>query len=284
MYALKDGIRRKVCLDKQNLHTHTLYVDGKNSPEEMILEAISREFDSLGFSEHTFLRYSTYPNQLTPEKAELYRNEIRFLKQKYRGKLDVFLGLEYDFYSDVDTEGYDYLIGSVHYLECESGVKTFDKNLEHTREFIKDNFNGKAFDFAKKYYETVARLPEKHAFDIICHFDLVTKNNETGRFIDTSKKEYLDLGYETIHALRGKIPFFEVNTGAIARAYRTAPYPQLEFLKEFKRLGFGAVISSDCHDKTFLDCHFDGAREFLRAAGFESRWILTDLGFREVRL
>ena len=26
---------------------------------------------------------------------------------------------------------------------------------------------------------------------------------------------------------------FEVNTGAIARGYRTIPYPQMEFLKEF---------------------------------------------------
>ena len=138
--------------------------------------------------------------------------------------------------------------------------------------------------FAKKYYETVARLPEKGKLDIIGHFDLLTKNNELGNFLDTTQKEYLDLGFEAIHALKGRIPLFEVNTGAIARGYRTAPYPQLDFIKEFQKCGFGVVITSDCHDKNFLDCHFAESRQLLQEAGFKTRWILTDDGFREVRL
>ena len=271
-------------MNKQNLHTHTTYTDGKNSPEEIILEAIGRGFDSIGFSEHSYLRYSSYPNQLTDEKAERYKREVRALAEKYRGKIDVFCGLEYDFYSDCETEGYDYLIGSVHYLSCEGGVFGFDKNLAETLDFIRDHFGGNSFDFAKRYYETVAELPKRCDIDIIGHFDLLTKNNELGRFIDTAAKEYLSLGYEAIHALRGKAPLFEVNTGAIARAYRTAPYPQIEFLRAFKECGFGAVITSDCHNKDYLDCHFDGARELLRAAGFKSRWILTDGGFKEVSI
>ena len=92
------------------------------------------------------------------------------------------------------------------------------------------------------------------------------------------------MGYEAIHALKGRIPFFEVNTGAIARGYRTSPYPDLDFLREFKRLGFGAVISSDCHNKSFLDHGFDMARELLESVGFRSKWILTNDGFVEVAL
>ena len=220
-------------INKQNLHTHTTYVDGKDKPEEMILEAIDRGFDSIGFSEHTFLRYSLYPNRLTPEKMKLYKQELHQMKQKYAGVIDVFCGLEYDFYSDVDTQDFDYLIGSVHYLECGSEIKTFDFGLEETLAYVKNYFGGNSFGFAKKYYETVARLPEKKAFDIIGHFDLITKNNEQGRFMDTSSKEYLNLGFEAIHALKNKIPFFELNTGAISRGYTAKPYPQMEFLKEF---------------------------------------------------
>lgn len=270
-------------LNKQNLHTHTTYTDGKNSPEEIILEAIERGFDSIGFSEHSYLRYSSYQSQLTAEKAERYKAEIRALAKKYADRLGVFCGLEYDFYSEAET-GYDYVIGSVHYLACEGGIFSFDKNLEKTLDFIRDNFSGNSFDFAKRYYETVANLPSRCDIDIIGHFDLLTKNNELGRFIDTSEKGYLSLGYDAIYALKGKIPLFEVNTGAIARAYRTAPYPQIEFLRAFKECGFGAVISSDCHNKDFLDCQFDSARELLHTVGFKSRWILTDDGFKEVEL
>lgn len=267
---------------KQNLHTHTTYVDGKDTPEQMLLAAIGQGFDSIGFSEHSHLPYSVYTSRFTPERMACYREEIRALKQKYAGVIDVFCGLEYDSFSDFDTAPYDYVIGSVHYLDCTTDVKTFDVGLGDTLAYIEQYFAGDAFAFAKKYYETLARLPERGKFDIIGHFDLLTKNNEKGKFLDTASKAYLDLGFEAIHALKGKIPLFEVNTGAIARGYRTSPYPQMEFLRELKECGFGAVISSDCHDKNLLNVYFEEAGELLAAAGFTSRWILTDNGFREV--
>jgi hypothetical protein len=55
-------------------------------------------------------------------------------------------------------------------------------------------------------------------------------------------------------------------------------------LKEFKSCGFGAVISSDCHNKNYLDTYFEQAREVLLAAGFRSKWVLTAEGFKEVEL
>lgn len=271
-------------MTKQNLHIHTLYVDGKDSPEDMILEAIKRGFDSIGFSEHAYLPYSFYSSNFTPQKTEIYKNEIRALKQKYRGTIDIFCGLEYDFYSDVNTEDLDYLIGSVHYIECDSDMKLFDVGLEETLDYVQTNFGGDSLIFAKKYFEMVARLPEIKKFDIIGHFDLITKNNELGKFIDVSSKEYLNFGFEAIHALKNKIPFFEVNVGAVSRGYRTSPYPQMEFLKEFYRLGFGAIVTSDCHDKNILDDNFDKAFEFLRSGGFKSIWILTDDGFKETSI
>ena len=130
----------------------------------------------------------------------------------------------------------------------------------------------------------MARLPEKKSFDIIGHFDLLTKNNEQGRFLDVSSKQYLDLGMEAIHALKGKIPLFEVNTGAISRGYRTAPYPQMEFLKEFRNCGFGVVLTSDCHNAEHIDCFYPEAEALIREAGFRTQWILTDNGFRETEL
>ena len=108
--------------------------------------------------------------------------------------------------------------------------------------------------------------------------------NEKGKFIDTADKKYLAYGFEAIRALKGKIPFFEVNTGAISRGYRTSPYPQTEFLKEFKNQGFGAVITSDCHNKSYLDCYYKEARELLLSAGFKTIWKLTDDGFKETEI
>lgn len=268
--------------NKQNLHLHTTYADGKDTPEEMVLAAIARGFDSIGFSEHSYMAFSDYPHQMTIEKMQDYKKEIKQLKAKYEETIDIFCGLEYEMFSEVPTEGLDYLIGSLHYLDFDGNILGFDRGFEETLAYVRDNFGGDGLAFAKKYFETVVLLPEHGKFDIIGHFDIFTKNNEKGKFIDISAKEYLFAGYEAIHALKGKIPLFEVNTGAISRGYRTSAYPQMEFLKEFNRCGFGAVITSDCHDKNYIDCYYEEAEGMLKEAGFRSKWILTDAGFKEV--
>ena len=55
---------------KQNLHVHTVYADGKDTPEELVLEAIRQGFTSIGFSEHSYMPYSTAARQMT-EEAEI---------------------------------------------------------------------------------------------------------------------------------------------------------------------------------------------------------------------
>ena len=270
--------------NKQNLHTHTTFADGKDTPEELILEAIRRGFQGIGFSEHTYTPYSTYPNQMTEEKMPAYREQIAGLKEKYKGQIDIFCGLEYEFTSQVPAQGYDYLIGSVHYLQVADGMRTFDRGLEEAGLYIRNYFDGSGMAFAKAYFETVARLPEKGDFDIIGHFDLLAKHNEKGRFFDTRDKAYLELGYEAIAALRGKIPFFELNTGAVGRGHATTPFPNLAFIEEFRRQGFGVVITSDCHDKNQMDFYFREAEQLLLAAGYRSHWILTESGFEEAPL
>lgn len=269
---------------KQNLHIHTTYVDGKDSPEEIILDAINKNFDSIGFSEHSYTKFSNFPGQLTMPKIKAYRKEVLDLKDKYSDKIDIFCGLEYEFTSDLNTEDYDYLIGSVHYLDCDGKIVTFDRGLQDILDYINTYFGGNSFAFAKKYFETVAMLPTKKNFDILGHFDLISKHNMTGQYIDTSAEEYLNLGFETIHSLKGKIPFFEVNTGAMARGLQAFPYPQMEFLKEFKNCDFGVLITSDCHDKNYLDSCYTESEEYIKQAGFTSKWILTNNGFKEVKL
>ena len=119
--------------------------------------------------------------------------------------------------------------------------------MEGTLQFLNSHFLGNGTAFARSYYETVASIPQHGSFDILGHFDLITKNNEKGNFLDVHDPVYLGYAKDAIHALKGKIPLFEVNTGCIGRGYRRTPYPQIELLKEFKVCGFDAVITSDCH-------------------------------------
>ncbi len=267
----------------QNLHTHTRYCDGKDTPEEMVKTAIEKGFTSLGFSGHSYMHFS--PNYaMSIEGTEAYKREIRSLQEKYRDKIDLFCGLEFELYSKVDLSGYDYLIGSAHYFKIDGKHVGFDRSAEAVQTVIDEHFHGDGMAYARAYYEQLATLPSYGKFDILGHFDLIAKHVETRDFFDPNSPKYLSWAYEAMDALKGKIPFFEVNTGAIARGYRTAPYPAIPLLKGLLERGFLPVISSDCHDKNKLDCYFQESEELLRFCGARERYILTKEGFQGVGL
>ena len=267
----------------QNLHTHTTYCDGRDTPEEMILHALDKGFGSVGFSGHSYM-YFAPTHSMSVEGTADYKREVLALKEKYKGIIDVFLGLELEYYSEVETEGYEYMIGSLHYLDIEGEKVGFDRSAEVVRKVIDTYFGGDGLAIAKQYYRNVIELPDKCSLDILGHFDLITKNLELATLFDADSREYRNAAFEAIEALSGRIPYFEVNTGAIARGYRSTPYPSAEITRELLRRGFGAVISSDCHDGRMLDCNFEQARELLASCGCRERYVLTDEGFVPVAL
>lgn len=267
----------------QNLHTHTCYCDGKDTPEEIVLEAIDKGFTSIGFSGHSYMHYAP-DYSMSIDGTEEYKKEITLLKEKYQNKIDIFCGLEVDMYSEINLSGYDYLIGSVHYLLCDGKYVGFDRSAEVVKGLIDEYFGGSGIEYAKAYYKTLAKLPQYGNFDIIGHFDLITKHCDNVEFFDQNSAEYKNAAIEAVRALEGKIRFFEVNTGAIARGYREKPYPEDFLLNEFKNRGFGAVITSDCHDRKMLDCEFEYAAELLKQYGFKERYVLTNHGFEPVSL
>lgn len=268
----------------QNLHTHSTYDDGINSLEEMVKTAIGKGFSSIGFSGHSYMHYAPGAS-MKIEGTEEYKKEISVLKEKYKGQIDIFCGLEFDIFSEIDMSGYDYMIGSVHFLKIDDKYVAFDRRETGlVKDMIDKWFDGDGMEFAKEYYRTLASLPKYGKFDIIGHFDVIAKHNDRGFFFDENSKEYISLAIQAAEELAGKIPYFEVNTGAIGRNYRTLPYPNETILKELRRLGFGAVISSDCHNGEYLDCHFKESEDLLRKCGFKEIYILTKDGFKPMEI
>lgn len=266
----------------QNLHTHSTYCDGTDTLEEMIQTAIRKGFSSLGFSGHSYM-YFKQDISMSLEGTERYKEEVLMLKEKYKNKLDIFLGLEFEMLStEVDLSGYDYLIGATHYFNINGEMVGYDRSAADVKKVIDTYFNGNGMKYARAYYENLKRLPEYGDFDIIGHFDLVSKHAEKENFFDVESNEYKEYALAAAEALAGKIPYFEVNTGAIARGYRTTPYPSAFIMKELNRLGFKPLISSDCHNRENLDCHFRESAELLKQCGFTQLHILTNNGFKAI--
>ena len=265
-------------IKKQNLHTHTIYCDGADTPERLVEAAIAKGFDSIGFSGHSYMPYADWVPQ---DRTVEYKEHINRLKKQYADRIKIYLGLEVDMYSGpvTDLTGFDYLIGAVHELKRGEQFFSIDESADNVRQVVERYFSGNGLAFAKAYYEALASLPEYGSFDMVAHFDLITKYRNTIPLFDEESKEYRGYAIEAARALAGKIPLFEVNTGAIARGYRTTPYPAPFIIKELRQLGFGAVITSDCHNCNHLDQNFEQAAQLLRSCGFRERFVLNDKGF-----
>ena len=262
---------------KTNLHTHTTYCDGKSTPEEIVLSAINGDFDSIGFSGHG---YTDFDTSYCMKDTEGYIREIRALREKYKKDIRIYLGIEEDAFCLTEREKFDYVIGSCHYVLCggkhyavDSSRQLFEKALSA--------FNGHEMSFAKSYYEAFCEYILRRKPDIIGHFDLITKFDETevSQFLDN--KEYISLagGYMKKASAAG-VPF-EVNTGAISRGYRKTPYPQQELLHTLLKLDGKIVLSSDSHSASTLDFAFEETKKYLYDIGFRYTYVLCDDGFQK---
>ena len=267
----------------QNLHVHTTYCDGKNTPEELVQKAVSLGMHSIGFSGHSYMSF--YPSiSMSITGTEEYKKEIARLKEAYREKIEIFCGLEMEMYSECSLEGFDYLIGSVHYFNFNGEKVGMDRGADEVKRIIDVYFGGDGMAYAEEFYRQASLLSNYGKFDIIGHFDLLTKHSEKASFFDTASLRYRTAAIDALREVAKDIPLFEVNSGAIARGYRTTPYPAPFLLDECKRLGLGAVISSDCHNKEDLLCYFKESAAYLEAHGFRYVYVLTQEGFKPVKI
>ena len=82
---------------KANYHTHSTWCDGRNTPEEMVVAAIAKGFDEIGFSSHAMLPGTLLDWGLTAKNIEAYAADIRALAAKYEGRIKVLCGVEADY-------------------------------------------------------------------------------------------------------------------------------------------------------------------------------------------
>lgn len=234
-----------------NLHTHTTFCDGKDTPEEMVLAAITLGCDTLGFSEHSHVPFDTEGGMAADAKP-IYQAEILRLKEKYKDQICILLGVEQDYYSPTSTEGYEYIIGSVHYLHKDGKFLPVDLSRESFLQAAREHYAGDVYALCEDYYNTVAKVYEKTCCNIVGHFDLVTKFNEGNCLFDTAHPRYRAAAQRALDALCAASVTFEINYGAISRGYRTVPYPENWIVEILRERNVPMIETSDCHDQRYL--------------------------------
>lgn len=219
-----------------NLHSHTVRCNhASGSEEDYIREAIRGGLTVFGFSDHTPMPfpegyYSTF--RMRPGQQEDYVKTLLGLREKYRGKIDIRIGYEAEYYPKYFNSllamlhrfPVDFIIQGQHMLENEypdvkyCGITTDDPEYLHA--FVSQSCEGM----------------ETGAFTYLAHPDLldfsgssVIFEEEYGRLIDC--------------AVRHGIPL-EINLLGI-RGRRK--YPHDEFFRLAGEMGAKIVIGCDAH-------------------------------------
>jgi histidinol-phosphatase (PHP family) len=265
-------------MNYSNLHTHSIYSDGKHTPREIIEEAIAKNMTTIGISDHSYTFFDTR-YCLAEEKNQPYINELRALKAEYASQIDVLVGIELDGYSEGYRKAdFDYVIGSCHYVNFDGDYRSVDSSLDGLVDTINTYYGGDALRFAKLYYETYSACLDAMRPDILGHIDLVAQLG----VVNEDSPEYQRLALGALIDSLSHTQIIELNTGAISRGYRKIPYPAPFLLKEIKNRGAKIILSSDSHSKDTLTFFFDESLALLRENGINSILTYKNGSFEEV--
>lgn len=262
-----------------NLHNHSTYSDGKCTLEENVQSAIEKNMLSLGFSDHSFTPCDT-SYCMRSEQYDAYLQEIAALKEKYKGQIPLYAGIELDYDSSVDTSLFDYTIASVHYIIKDGVVYPIDHSAAQQRDCIDNAFGGDVLAMAECYFQQLADHVEHCKPTFVGHFDVISKFG----LMPEDDPAYQALAIDALARILPVCPYLEVNTGAIARGHRNQPYPARFLLDEIKKRGGLLLLGSDSHHKDNLTFWFDEAVALLKEAGFHHIHVFNGIGFDKIEL
>ena len=244
----------------------------------MIIAAIRMGGSSIGFSEHSYVPFDE-EYSMSLEDTPSYINEVNTLKIKYKDKIDVFLGLELDYFTDDTPEGLEYIIGTAHHVMKEGQHVTVDGSAEHLARMNEKHFGGDYYAMAEAYYDTMAGVIDRTGADIVGHFDLITKSNVNNSMFDELHPRYIKAALNSMEQILSKCNLFEVNTGAMFRRGALTPYPSVFLLKELQKRGGEVILSSDSHTAASLFYKFDEIIDLIKSCGFTYIKRFTKDGF-----
>jgi len=290
-----------------SLHTHTVFCDGKDDVETMCQVAYNKELAAIGFSAHAPIGKTGLTSNwhIKDERLGEYIDEVRAARQRWEGKLAVYLGLEIDYIQgmrsalDPDiqslnldcmrrTEGsetntlpkqepvrvLDYSIGSVHYVLPPHGEPfTVDGPPEEVAKGIAD-FSGSGEAMVSAYWDAVLKMVAVGGFDIVGHLDLVKKHNAADRLFSTGTR-YMRRVAEVVRVIAAGGYVVEVNTGGMNRGSISETYPSLEILRLLHQHNVPVMITADAHNANDLDGHYPAACQTLLDAGYTSHVVFA---------
>jgi histidinol-phosphatase (PHP family) len=263
-------------------HVHTARCGHATGAMERYVEhAIEAGLTELGFSDHLFM-YWLPPDRRDPElgmaewEHDFYIEDVERCRGRYAADITIRLSTEADFIPGREPElesilrryDWDYVIGSVHFIDdwgfddarYLSGFDTWDIDALYAR-----------------YFDLVGASAETGLFDTIGHTDLVKKFGHRPK-CDLSEA-YARLASRFTQA--GVC--VEVNTAGLRKPVSEI-YPHADLLQACRTAGVPVTLGSDAHAPDEVAADLASATALMRSAGYQSFIRFAGRQRAEVRL
>jgi histidinol-phosphatase (PHP family) len=251
-------------------HMHTPLCKHAAGPMEAYIErGIELGLREIGFADHNPLPGGRSANvRMAEAELDYYVNEVLRLREEYFGKIEVKLGLEMDYLEglepylaeQIEKYPWDYVIGSVHFLDPDCRVGSWPKD-----------YRGDARELFARYFGLMRKLARSGLYDIVGHLDVVKRS---GHLPDDAGEIT-----ETLEEIARAGLCLEINTSGYRHTDvpRQESYPSLPVVEQALALGIPLTVTSDAHAPEQVGLEFPRIERFLRSegcrslAGFERR-------------
>jgi histidinol-phosphatase (PHP family) len=253
-------------------HTHTpLCMHAEGAPETYIDRAIKRGVAEYGISDHAPQSPEPFDEwRMREDQLDEYFEWIDRARVYAGDRLAIRAGLECDWFSGnekwieslTSKFGWDYLIGSIHYLSSNGDLWGFDNPSELSRWAEAD------IEFIwKTYWDEYATMARTGLFDFLGHPDLIKKfgykpEGDLRRFYDPVIEAVADSGVA-----------IELNMAGLNKPCAEA-YPSSEFLKLAASAKIPITLSSDAHAPSEVAQDFEQGVSILEKTGFTSTCLI----------
>ncbi|MEY9866782.1 histidinol-phosphatase (PHP family) [Peribacillus sp. B2I2] len=250
-----------------DLHTHHQRCGHARGNIRDYIEAANRNgLGMIGISDHspyfTSEEDQRYP-LIAMSKSQFpeYVSEVLQLKEEYKGKIEVLLGVESDFFPEhvenyrsyYERYPFDYIIGSVHHVD---GISIFKKDRW-------DGLSNKEkLQTKETYYKLIEQSAKSGMFQILGHIDAMKGFYPSFSSIQTEAIEH------TLKVIAGYDIAIEVNTSGKTK-YSGGWYPADDILEMALHYGVKVTFGSDAHDPDRVADDFELVRLRLKEIGYK---------------
>ncbi|MCX7918974.1 MAG: histidinol-phosphatase HisJ family protein [bacterium] len=250
-------------------HSHTNLTRTNHavgSMEEYVEQAVARGLTEFGFSEHLFI---SQMNDIAADDKKFepliqlfntYTAKIEELRERYYPRIILKSGIEIDYAPDhtpllqkiLAGYSFDYIIGSIHYLEG-WGFDNPNEIAGYTTRDINQIY--------LQYLAELERCAQSGLVDIIGHLDLVKI------FGYRPTKDVMSAVEQTVKTIARMNLTVEINTAGLRKPVREI-YPHADWLQLCYHYRIPITLGSDAHQPKDVGADLEQAVALAKSVGY----------------